>query len=892
MADNKNVGGSVVPLRRTAAVGRDLSLATGTTVKDNAVTNSTTTWPEFCTLLRDPVVTNESVKKYHSLDRATQDRIKDVGYYVFGKYSGVRKKENLQYRDAITLDLDHCPEHDWQADIEHAFSGMAFALHSTHKHTPAAPRLRQVFPLTRRVTSEEYEPIARKLADRYKIDIYDKTTFQYNRVMHMPSCSKDGEYVFEVYSGKWVDPDAILAEYDDWTDIEQWPAHEGGHVGHLVGEKAPDPRAKQGWVGAFCRAYSISEAMDQFIPQAYSRGSKGRYSFTGGTTSNGAVTYDNDLFLYSHHETDPCSGRLVNAFDMVRLHLYGELDKRTREDTPIFKKPSYAALITQLQADPELSKAVAVERAKMIREDFDGFEDAPGAAEEYELGTPARDDGGIEDLLGSNGVDDVLGASDFEDGRPDLDSVTTGFDPEEDFDDLLGGHVDIGMRIDSARITNPVSPSDWEVQLSMDKHGRFTKNLHNVSLIMAYDDEWGHNIRYNEFGGFHVLTKPVGHRSKKDFSTETARVNGSIFADRDVPQVQLMLERKWGLEGVSKEMVFGSVEITGTKNRFHPVLQYLSRLPTWDGVPRVETLLVDYLGAEDTEYTRNVTRKVLCAAINRIKNPGSKWDYMLILEGLQGVRKGMFLSALAKNPSWFAEGIGRDLGEKAVENMAAKWICELPEGEGMVNRRSDDELKAFLTRSVDRMRPKYGRVAIDYPRQCIFIMTTNRHEYLTDSTGHRRFWPVRCEMSKIGRSTVDISTLTRNIDQIWAEALVYWLKGENLWLDPAVEALAKEEQAMREIDDGLAGRIEAWLDAEVDDDFDTVLKPRDKTCVREIWAECFGEPEIRLTRLWSNMIVEAMNKLARWKYLPLRRDRFDAFGQQRVFVRRGSAEDY
>ena len=881
MSDNKSVGGSVVPLRRTAAVGRDLSLATGTTVKDNGVTNTITTWPQFCASIREPVVTNETVKKYHSLDRATQDRIKDVGYYVFGKYNGVRKKENLQYRDAITLDLDHCQPGSWREDIAQAFEGCVFALHSTHKHTPEAPRLRQIFPLTRRVSSEEYEPIARKLADRWKIDIYDKTTFQYNRVMHMPSCAKDGEYVFETFTGKWIDPDEVLAEYDDWTDISQWPAHNGEHVSHHAVEKTADPRTKQGWVGAFCRMYTISEAMDKFIPQAYVRGSSGRYSYVGGTTSNGAVTYDNDLFLYSHHETDPCSSRLVNAFDMVRLHLFGEMDKRTRDDTPIFKKPSYAAFVTLLQSDPELAKAVALERAKMLRSDFDDFDDTAGAHEDYDLGAPS--------LSARVSVDDLL-EIEADDTAP-IGSITTGYDPENDVDDLLGGPVDVGIRIDSAAITNPVTPNDWEAQLTIEKSGRFSKNLHNLSLILAYDDEWGHNIRYNEFGNFHVLTKPVGHRSKKDFTSETARVNGSIFADRDVPQVQLMLERKWSLDSVSREMVFAAVEITGTKNRFHPVLQYLSRLPKWDGVSRAETLLIDYLGAADNQYTRDVTRKVLCAAINRIKNPGSKWDYLLILEGLQGVRKGMFLSALAKNPSWFAEGVGRDLGEKAVENMSAKWICELPEGEGMVNRRSDDELKAFLTRSVDRMRPKYGRVAIDYPRQCVFIMTTNRTEYLTDNTGQRRFWPVKCDMTKIGRRRVDIATLTRNVDQIWAEALMFWQRGENLWLDATTEDLAKEHQLVRMVDDGLSGRIGEWLDQDQDTGFDERIAPKTKTCVRQIWCECFGEPEIRLTRTWSNQITEAMANVVGWKYCPERRERVGSYGYQRVFVKVGSEDD-
>jgi predicted P-loop ATPase len=884
MADNNKVTGNVVSIqRRTAAVGREMCIATGPTVQDNKVTNEAIDWPAFCARLAEPVVTNETIKKYLSADRKTQDRIKDVGYYVFGRFKGRRKKENLEFRDAITLDLDHLKP-GWRSGLTGAFKGLTYAIHSTHKHTPEAPRLRQVFPLTRRVTSEEYEPIARKLAQRFDINIYDKTTFQYNRVMHWPSHSRDAEYIHESFGGAWVDPDEILALYDDWTDVDEWPAHDGVHVSHQVQDLAPDPRTKHGWVGAFCRAFSISEAMDKFIPDAYEAGTKGRYSYTGGTTSNGAVTYENDLFLYSHHETDPCSGRLVNAFDMVRLHLYGELDGRTRDDTPIYKKPSYSALVTMLQADPEISRAVAAERAKMLRDEFDAF-DLSGEEPEYPM-IPAS----LSDLLGDDeppkqGVDDLLGLDDDNDSP----KVTTGYDPEVD------GLPD-AITVASAEIIDPQTPEDWEAQLAVERSGLFCNTLSNVALILAYDDEWGHNVRFNEFGRFHAMTKPLAHRSKREFASEGARVNGSVFSDRDVPQVKLMLEKKYGMVKIPTEMVFGAVELVGTKNRFHPVLSYFSSLPAWDGKPRMESLLIDYLGAADNEYTRAVTRKVLCAAINRVKNPGSKWDYLLILEGLQGVRKGMFLSTLSKNPSWFAEGLGRDLGEKAVENMMAKWICELPEGEGLINRRSDDELKAFLSRSVDRMRPKYGRVALDFPRQCIFVMTTNRYQYLTDDTGHRRFWPVRCDMKRVGRATVDIAKLSREVDQIWAEALVYWAKGEQLWLDPHLEAMAQAEQSMREMDDGLSGRIDTWLNEAVapgqdGGEFDApsgVYAVRNYTCVRQIWSECFGETETKLTRLWSNQIHEAMNRLSGWEYRPDIRKDFEGYGRQRCFVRIGS----
>jgi hypothetical protein len=842
----------------------------GGTVTSNKIDNTSTTWAAFTAALRKPVVTTETYKKYMGLDKDTQDRIKDVGYYVFGRYSTkTRKKENLESRDAITLDLDHLTGSEWIDGLATAFNTWTYALHSTHKHSPEKPRLRQVFPLTRPVNGEEYEAVARKLASLYNIDYYDKTTFQFTRVMHYPSHSVDGEYVYKENKGVWVDPDTILALYTDWTDITQWPAHNGQTLIHHVKERAPDPRSKSGWIGAFCRAYSISDAMDLFIPDVYSQGTAGRYTYLGGTTSNGAVTYDNDTFLYSHHESDPCSGRLVNSFDLVRLHKFGALDKKSREDTPVHKRPSYIAMLTMIEADPELKKDVARERAQMITDEFDNV-----------------DLSGQDDILDDPAEENTGTHSQIVTGTEETD------DAEDDQSDILGGPPDLSVKIASAAIVNPQTPPDWESTLDVDKRGMYTDTLSNISKILAFDPEWGHNIRFNEFGRYHVLTRRVAHRNKRDFLLESSRVNGSIFTDRDVPQIKLMLERKYSLQKIPTETVFAAVEVVGTKNRFHPVLAYFKSLPKWDGVPRAETLLVDYLGAEDNEYTRAVTRKFLCGAINRIKIPGSKWDYMLILEGLQGIRKGMFLSTLAKNSSWFCEGLGRDLGEKAVENMTAKWICELPEGEGLVTRRNDEEVKAFVTRTTDRMRPKYGRVAQDYPRQCVFVMTTNRQHYLTDATGHRRFWPVRCDMSRTGQRTVNIAQLANHIDQIWAEALLYWQNGEQLWLDPRVNAMAEKEQEKRELDDGLASRIAVWLDnpgkaGEFEDaSSPSIAPPKDYTCVREIWVDCFGEPEIKLNRLWSNQIHEAMTKMVGWDYEPGIRYNYPGLGRQRSFIRR------
>lgn len=801
--------------------------------------------------LRQPVVTSETFSEYMAMGPDEQDNIKDVGYYVFGHYlNGVRKRVNLPYVDAIVLDLDHC-DTDWDFDLPMAFDGIQFALHSTHKHSPNAPRLRQIFPLTRRVTPDEYEPIARMLATKYDIEVYDKTTFQFSRVMHWPSHAVDGEYICEEYPGAWLDPQKILAEYQDWADVQQWPRHADVNNVRAPHSKAPDPCEKPGWVGAFCRTYPISAAIEQFLPEVYSWTGDTRLTYNAGSTTDGAEVYE-DKFLYSHHESDPCSQRLVNSFDLVRLHLHGHLDDKEPDDTPISKLPSHTAMAYMLDNDPEFLD-VKIELAR---------DTAQRGQSEFDDITDEDDDTGLP---------------------PELPAVQGGY---------LGGATVAtrhGVTVPRAAMTNRVPPKGWEASLVVDQHGKFMKTLTNVVTIMKYDPTWGFNVRFNKFAQSHVVTRTLPHHV---VIGDHHLVNGDLFTDRDVSQIKLYLEKQYNLTNIAVDMIWHAVEIVGTEHAFHPVLNYFEKLPVWDGTPRLDTLLIDYLGAPDTPLVRAVTRKTLCGAINRIKFPGSKWDYLLILEGLQGVRKGLFLRTLAKNDSWFAEGIGRDLGDKATENMMSKWLIELPEGEGMMasNKLSVDDIKAFISKQTDRMRPKYTRVAQDFPRQCVFIATTNQYEYLSDGTGNRRFWPVRCGI----KGQVDIDRLEQEIDQVWAEAIYRWNQGEKLWLTGNLEAELEVQHDERMKDDGLAGKIQAWLEEPIQHEFESSTgedEYRDITCVRQIWVECMGEPEGRINRAQTEHVVSALKKIPGWDWRPGTVRKFTGYGRQKAFIKLDTAED-
>jgi predicted P-loop ATPase len=371
------MAGKVVALRpEPRGEGRPLKLAVGRTVTSNRVDNVAWTWSELTERLSRVDRTSETIETYLAAPREEQDRIKDVGYFVPGWFNKkIRKKGGISERNCVTLDIDHA-QADYLDDILFCYGGNAFVLHSTHKHTPDKPRLRLVFPLTRPTEEAEYLAIARKLAQRFGMDYFDDTSYQWSRVMHWPSASSDGQFVCHVEGGKWVDPDEVLREYKDWRDIAQWPKSSRQDDLRLASKKAENPLEKRGIVGAFCRSYTVEEAIAEFLEGVYTPGSTpDRLTYSKGSASNGAVIYDGGLFLFSHHESDPCGGRLVNAFDLVRLHLYGEKDENVDSTTPPSKKPSFKLMSKFANADSRVQQQIAKDRFNLAEDDFSGFDE-------------------------------------------------------------------------------------------------------------------------------------------------------------------------------------------------------------------------------------------------------------------------------------------------------------------------------------------------------------------------------------------------------------------------------------------------------------------------------------------------------------------------------------
>ena len=355
---------------------RQITISVGTNRNDMNWKQQTITVGELYERLKNPVRSPETLDEFMRLKKADQDNLKDVGGFMAGTLAGVRRKANaVTGRDAVTLDFDNIPGWGTQTVIDQMDKlECGYCVYSTRKHVPNAPRLRIIVPLDRTATPDEYEPCARRIAERVGINMADPTTFDINRLMFFPSVCSDSEYIYRVQDKPLISVDYLLSTYEDWRDFTSWPQVPGAVSYKKLAVRQGDPEEKKGVVGAFCRTYDVYRALSELIPGLYEPvdNSQERYTYLGGSTTGGAIIYDGGKFLFSHHATDPCSGRLVNAFDLVRLHKFGDRDDEAGAATPANKLPSYLAMCEYAIADPAVVALISKEQYEESRKDFEG----------------------------------------------------------------------------------------------------------------------------------------------------------------------------------------------------------------------------------------------------------------------------------------------------------------------------------------------------------------------------------------------------------------------------------------------------------------------------------------------------------------------------------------
>ena len=775
---------------------------------------------EFYEKLRIPNRSTETLQNYLKLKKSEQDDKKDIGGFVAGKLSGPRRKSGAVIgRDIITLDFDNIPPGGTHEIIKIINAlGCNYCVYSTRKHSPSSPRLRILLPLDRTSSADEYEPIARYLAEIIGINYADPTTFEPTRLMYWPSCCADSEYVFYFADKPMLSVDGLLkvidTKYGDWKDITKWPQVPGtDNTYKKLAVKQGDPLSKNGIVGAFCRTFDIYEAIDTFIKNIYTPvdNSSNRFTYLGGSTTGGAVVYENGLFLYSHHSTDPCCGKLVNAFDMVRIHKFGNMDDDADVNTPTNRLPSYTEMCRLAIENKRVSIQLAKERMDTAINDFKGLENETNTSTQSQ---------------------------------------------------------------------------DWVLDLELNNQtGNIKNTIDNIWLILENDTNLKNKFALNEFTGRGEI---LGELPWSPFLKRRG------WTDNDNQGLYWYFEKIYKITGNNK--IDGALSLHSEKHKFNDVRNYLQCLK-WDGQPRLDTLLIDYLGAADKPYVRAVTRKAFTAAVARAMDPGCKYDTMLILAGPQGIGKSTLLDKMSKG--WFNDGIRTFEGKEASELLQGVWIVEI--GELDAFRQTDvARIKQFLSLRADRFRAAYGRHVRNIPRCCVFFGTTNTATFLRDRTGNRRFWPVDVGVAEKTKTVWE--QLDGEIDQIWAEATIRWRLGESLYLTGEIEEEAKIEQESHREVSSKEGIIADFIDKPVPEDWkkwpldkrrlflngniegDIKLVPRDRICALEIWCEAFGGQPKDLRYQETMEINEIIRAIPGWNKAPGGL-RFGYCGYQRGFIR-------
>jgi len=774
---------------------RNLPIAYGNSCFAKNWSNKTISFDELCTRLKITIRTVETQEEYPKLPKREKDRAKDKGGFVGGLLKdNRRRRENIVSRSMLTLDADNASK-ELISNFENLCDYRA-CLYTTHSHVSQSPRCRIIIPLTRDVTSDEYTAISRYYTRTLGIDMFDECSYRPHQLMYWPTTPSNGEFIFKEVDKEWLNPDLFLASHPNWRDCTLLPTSSRESLVYKpTNRKQEDPLEKKGIIGAFCRAYGIEEAIKKFIPEVYESSMiDGRYDYIPADSSAGVIIYDNK-FLFSHHASDPSSNKLLNAFDLVRIHRFGHLDNDNDNDNITSKSPSYIEMTSFAISDENVKGVITKEKIK---------------------------EAGIE------------------------------------FDE------------------------DWNKNLEIDKRGNIVSSLDNLVLILENDKNLK-NIKFN------VLNNAIEVIGKVPWTQ-----NKPGWCDADFAHLKVYISKVYKIYAPNK--LKDALTSVSDSKPYHPIKSYFNSLPKWDGKRRVETLFIDYLGANDSLYTKSVAIKTLVAAVARIYEPGIKFDSVPILNGPQGIGKSTLFSKLGKD--WFSDSLTlTDMKDKAgSEKLQGYWILELGELAGM--RKADIEsVKSFISRNDDKYRASYGINVERHPRQCIIVGTTNAEDgFLRDITGNRRFWPIKVT-GQSNKKPWNLSSDT--IAQIWSEALVLYYLGENLFLEGEASIQAQSYQGDALETDEREGLIRTYLDTPLPkawDEFDIGQRRdylagfnngggsiRDKVCNLEIWSECLGKNPADLRMFDSYAIGSIMKKFDNWEKSD--RATFSIYGRQRFYRR-------
>lgn len=829
-------------------MNRELTLATAPRRTSTTWTNTHTTKQDLTAWAYQPIEVAHTVSEYHGAAKATQGEWKDVGGFVAGHLKhGRRRKGHVLTRSMITLDIDNLPNDvDLPAHLQDTLD-CAWLAHTTLSHTEEVQRWRVWVWLTRDISAEEYGAVARRIAQDINpgLDWLDHTTFEPERFMYKPSTLQDGDYRVEVSRGKPdLDPDQVLARYADWTDMTTWPG--------------------------------IDTHTAQLTMAATAAGHTGK--------AEDPRTKPGLIGAFNRAYTIPAA---IDTFlgDVYRLGTGGRYTytQGTSANGLIVYDQGLRAWSNHA-TDPAAGRNLTA--FDLVATHLYGAQDEDAAP-----GTPINKMPSTLAML-------AMVEQDTPTKREH--AATTAAMLHEAFQPIDGADAQeptAGEPTATAAAVDEAPATEWLTQLEVNRNGGFKDTIGNFELIFTHDPHLTH-ISWNAHA--HTL-------HARDPQALPWKQVGDGWTENDYAQLKTYLARTY--EGIySPTKMTDALLSVASKRAFHPVRDFFATLPEWDGVERLDTLLIDYLGAEDSAYTRTVTRKTLVAAHRRTFHPGCKFDTVTVLQGPQGVGKSTIWAKLAGQ--WFSDDISiTDMRDKTgAEKLQGNLIVEISELAGM--RKADNEsVKGFISRQADKYRPAYGRVVESRPRSCILVGTTNAREgFLRDTTGNRRWLPIEVT----GRGMYTVQDLTEElVQQVWAEARAADLAGEKLYLEGDLLEVALEAQADAVEQDDRVGIVQEYLDHVLPNNWETLpigarriyldggtlpaefttqrgiwdqAGPRQTVSKLEIWTECFGREPDAMRKIDAHEITAIMAQIPGWEDTGKQR-RLPTYGKQRLFER-------
>ena len=441
---------------------------------------------------------------------------------------------------------------------------------------------------------------------------------------------------------------------------------------------------------------------------------------------------------------------------------------------------------------------------------------------------------------------------------------------------------------EEVELTEEEQDNSWTSELTVNTKGEYENSANNLNIIFQFDPFLKNAFKLNTFDNKRYVTKTLPWRKIDDVEP---------LRDVDYSGVRNYIECIYGI--VSSQKVDDALALEIEKKKFHPIIEYIKSLQ-WDGVPRVNTLLIDYFGAEDNAYTRAAIRKILCAAVTRVFHPGTKFDTALILVGPQATYKSTFVKKLGKN--WFSDTFTTVQGKESFEQIQGAWLVEIAELSGL-KKAEVETIKHYISKCEDSFRPAYGRTIETYKRQCVFFGTTNSKDFLRDPTGNRRFLPIDVRPEYVTKNVAQELT-EEEVDQVWAEAYEMYKQGESLYMTGEEDIIAKIEQHKHSEQDERKGIIEEYLNAKYPDNWTSMdlydrrrwledplsqagTIQKDFVCVAEIWCECLGKEKNDMSRYNTRDINDILRSLPEWEASTSTKN-FSIYGKQKYYKRKDS----